>query len=171
MLNDPETAQYTHNLTVNGRMEGVYECLISNIYHQNSASIDVKGVYIYMGFIIGSLLFFIPAPSPLDVSVHQNGLTSTSVLVSWRAGEPTVTGYVIRYHQKSSGGQNGSWTTQENETSLIITELVPGATYSIEVIATSDTLPSNVTTTDITLSELNPAQMRNTIFIKFFPQW
>ena len=82
-----------------------------------------------------------------------------------------MTGYVIRYHQKSSGVQNGSWTTQENETSLIITELVPGATYSIEVIATSDTLPSNVTTTDITLSELNPAQMRNTIFIKFFPQW
>ena len=44
VLNDPVTAQYTHNLTVNGRMEGVYECLISNIYYQNSASIDVKGI-------------------------------------------------------------------------------------------------------------------------------
>ena len=30
VLNDPETAQYTHTLTVPGRIEGVYVCIVSN---------------------------------------------------------------------------------------------------------------------------------------------
>ena len=30
VLNDPETAQYTHTLTVTGRLEGIYNCSISN---------------------------------------------------------------------------------------------------------------------------------------------
>ena len=30
MLDDPETAHYTHNLTVTGRLGGQYKCSVSN---------------------------------------------------------------------------------------------------------------------------------------------
>ena len=30
VLNDAETAQYTHTLTVTGRLEGLYTCTVSN---------------------------------------------------------------------------------------------------------------------------------------------
>ena len=30
VLNDPETAQYTHTLTVTGREEGLYRCTVAN---------------------------------------------------------------------------------------------------------------------------------------------
>ena len=30
VLDDPETAQYTHTLTVTGRLEGHYQCIVAN---------------------------------------------------------------------------------------------------------------------------------------------
>ena len=30
MLDDPVTAQYTHTLTVTGRLEGQYQCTVAN---------------------------------------------------------------------------------------------------------------------------------------------
>ena len=89
------------------------------------------------------------APSPLSgVSVSQNGLNS--LLVSWTSGEPAVTGYIISY-QTLDGGHSGS-VTNETATSTIITGLMTGATYSISIVATSNTLPSTETTApDITI--------------------
>ena len=45
VLNDPETAQYTHNLTVTGRVWGLYTCTVSNNKpSSDSASIIVTGI-------------------------------------------------------------------------------------------------------------------------------
>ena len=44
MLDDPVTAQYTHTLTVIGRLGGQYQCTVSNNKpSQDSASITVQG--------------------------------------------------------------------------------------------------------------------------------
>ena len=86
-----------------------------------------------------------PAPSPPSgVTVSQNGVDS--VQVSWTppSGEPTVTGYII-YYQQQDGGHNGSVMAGANAITANITGLMTGATYSITMVATSSTLPSNVT--------------------------
>ena len=44
MLDDSETAQYTHTLTVTGRLEGLYQCNISNSKPSSAtAQLTVKG--------------------------------------------------------------------------------------------------------------------------------
>ena len=86
-----------------------------------------------------------PAPSPPSgVTVSQNGVDS--VQVSWTppSGEPTATGYII-YYQQQDGGHNGSEMTGTTATTVTITGLMTGATYSITMVATSTTLPSTVT--------------------------
>ena len=45
VLNDPETAQYTHTLTVTGRLGGVYKCMVeNNKSSKTSTSLTVKGL-------------------------------------------------------------------------------------------------------------------------------
>ena len=99
----------------------------------------------------GSFFALHQAPSPpSDVSVSQNGLGS--ILVSWTppSGEPAVTGYIIYYQQ--DGGQRLSQSFGFTDTTATITELIVGATYSLTIVATSSTLPSNETEAeDITL--------------------
>ena len=53
-----------------------------------------------------------------------------------------MTGYII-YYQQQDGGQRLSLTT--GGTSVNITGLITGATYSISVASTSGTLPSTET--------------------------
>ena len=44
VLDDPETAQYTHTLTVTGRLGGQYQCTVSNSKpSQDSANFTVQG--------------------------------------------------------------------------------------------------------------------------------
>ena len=82
--------------------------------------------------------------------VSQNGLES--LLVSWTAGESIVTGYIITYKQQDGVHSNSVNVNETTVTSTIITGLMIGATYSISIVATSSTLPSNVTTApDITI--------------------
>ena len=83
------------------------------------------------------------------MSVSQNGLDS--ILVSWTvSGESIVTGYIISYQQQD-GVHSGSVTAV---TSTIITGLMIGATYSISIVASSNTLPSTETTDDITIGNM-----------------
>ena len=45
VLDDPETAQYTHNLTVTGRVGGVYICIVANNKPSSaSATITLQGI-------------------------------------------------------------------------------------------------------------------------------
>ena len=70
--------------------------------------------------------------------VSQNGVNS--LLVTWTPSEgPDVTGYTVHY-QQIDGAQNGSVIA--TDTSVIITGLIVGATFSISVSANSNTLPS-----------------------------
>ena len=44
VLDDPVTAQYTHNLTVTGRLGGLYTCTVANDKpSQDSAQLSVQG--------------------------------------------------------------------------------------------------------------------------------
>ena len=65
------------------------------------------------------------------------------LLVSWIAPSQAVTGYVIFYQQDE--GERMSVSVEASATSYNITELNIGTTYSIFIIATSNTLPSTVT--------------------------
>ena len=45
VLDDPETAQYTHNLTVTGRLGGLYNCTVTNEKpSSDSNTFDVEGI-------------------------------------------------------------------------------------------------------------------------------
>ena len=45
ILIDPETATYKHTLAINGRLEGKYECRVSNRRSSESEWLTVVGVY------------------------------------------------------------------------------------------------------------------------------
>ena len=65
-----------------------------------------------------------------------------------------MTGYIISYQQQD-GVHTGSVTVDDTAvTSTIITGLMIGATYSISIVATSNTLPSTETTDDITIGNI-----------------
>ena len=52
VLNDPVTAQYTHTLTVTGRLVGLYTCTVANNKPSNdSANIIVQGIDVYVMFM------------------------------------------------------------------------------------------------------------------------
>ena len=146
-----------NTLLVTGWVEGLYKCTVENEFSsQSSAELNVKGnnyctqhyrlTYQYHQLYL--------APSPLaNVSVYQNGLIT--VLVTWAPSEgPTITGYTITY-QRLDGGENKSVMAVDTETNRIITGLIPGATYSISIVASSNTLPSTATTATITIGIAN----------------
>ena len=65
-----------------------------------------------------------------------------------------MTGYIISYQQQD-GVHSDSVNVNETVTSTIITGLMIGATYSISIVATSNTLPSDETTaSDITIGNV-----------------
>ena len=65
--------------------------------------------------------------------------------MTWTPSQgPNVTGYTI-FYQQIDGEHSGSMTTGRTDTSAIITGLIVGATFSINVSATSNTLPSTTT--------------------------
>ena len=46
VLNDPATAQYTHTLTVTGRLGGLYTCTVANEKPSSaSSSFDIEGMF------------------------------------------------------------------------------------------------------------------------------
>ena len=49
MLDDPVTAQYTHTLTVTGRLGGQYQCTVANSKpSEASAQLTVKKSQLYL---------------------------------------------------------------------------------------------------------------------------
>ena len=145
MLDDPVIAEYTHTLTVTGRLGGLYKCTVSNDKpSEDSAQLNVQGTVVPSFPLLSLHSPAPPAPSPPSaVSGSQNGLDS--VLVSWTppSGEPNVTGYIIYYQQ--DGGQRLSENAGATDMTTI-TRLIAGGTYSITMVATSSTLPSTETT-------------------------
>ena len=138
VLDDPETAQYTHTLTVT--TGGVYTCTVTNNKPSfDSASIFVRGIK-YRNIV--SLLHF-PSPAaspPSDVTAVQDG--PTSIRVSWTPPSPLgdTTGYRISYTGGGSVDVDGG-----NTNSHTLTSLINGETYTISIVGTSSShgvLPS-----------------------------
>ena len=134
-----------HSLTVTGRLEGLYTCSVSNpVSNISSTELYVIGRYIIQYFHLYFSQSILQAPStPSDVIVTQNGLNS--VLVSWTAGDMSVTGYFISYSSFSE--EETYWlSAEDSDTNITISELCVGATYTVNISANSSMLPSAVVT-------------------------
>ena len=69
-----------------------------------------------------------------------------------------MTGYIVSYQQQDEV-HSDPVTVNDTVTSTIITGLMIGATYSISIVATSNTLPSDETTaSDITIGSMKTAK-------------
>ena len=160
MLDDPVTAQYTHTLTVTGRLEGIYTCTVANsISTTSSARLSITGKddwetlsplftlthHFYLEICTNRpSSFSLSAPSPpTNVQVFQNGLYS--LLVTWTPSEgPGVTGYTI-YYQHKDEPESHSIDTDVTDTNTSISNLVVEDTYSIWIVAKSMLVPSVMT--------------------------
>ena len=141
VLNDPVTAQYTHTLTVTGRLEGIYNCSISNNKPSSvSAVLVVSGKPNAANYYLYLYNYTVPSP-PSNVQVSQNGLNS--VLVTWTPSGRYVTGYTIFYQQQ--GEQTISTIRVGNITRATISGLITGSTYNISVSAESSIRSSSLT--------------------------
>ena len=88
------------------------------------------------------------APPPSDVDAVQHGLTS--IIVTWTASSD-ATGYRISY---TSDSDSGSEEVDGSATSLTLSGLKNGETYSISIVATSpNRLTSSPITREVTLCE------------------
>ena len=60
MLDDPVTAQYTHTLTVTGRLGGQYQCNVSNNKPSwDTDSFEVQGTFDNSNPVIGVQLLYV----------------------------------------------------------------------------------------------------------------
>ena len=82
------------------------------------------------------------------MTVSQIGFNGVSV--SWITYDRLVTGYIISY--QLNGFLLGSKKIEDStNNSIIIADLIVGETYIIHVVATSNTLPSEVIESVITI--------------------
>ena len=151
-VTDGDTSTYTHTLTVTGRLEGEYQCSVSNIRTPSgsSRSLTVVGKaseiqhsvcmslwrFILLWWLM-HLMFHVVhsagADPPTGLSATQVG--PSSIRVSWIApvSGATVTGYRISY---CKGTDQGSVDVGASATDYIITITQPQSrlTYSISII-------------------------------------
>ena len=142
MLNDPESARYTHALNIS--LAGEYTCTVSNNKpSSDSASITVTGIYFTLNLHKSVIVLQISGPQPpTDVAGVQDG--PTSIRVTWTPPDPLdgVTGY--RIHYTTGGGSSGSQTVSGgNAMTHTLTGLTNGETYTISIVATSSTTSSS----------------------------
>ena len=143
------TAQYTHTLNVTAA--GEYTCTVANSVSSRSADIRLEGM-IHTVCVAHTSLFSVTlctgTSPPGDVVVVQHGLTS--IIVTWTASSD-ATGYRIHY---ISDSDSGSREVGVSATSLTLSGLKNGETYSISIVATSTDRPtSSPITRDVTLCE------------------
>ena len=138
VLNNAVTAQYTHTLNITAA--GDYRCTVSNAVSSDSATITVEGIlyFRYECFMYDLTYCALGTSPPSDVTVVQEG--TTSIRVSWTLVSG-ATGYRVEY----SGGDDttGEETFDGRATSLIITGLQNGLTYTISLVAISPNLPTS----------------------------
>ena len=137
MLDDPVTAQYTHTLTVTGRLGGLYTCTVSNNKPSSaSATIVVRGssTHIphcrYQNLPISSSA---PLAPILTVTV-----TSTTVAITGSVPSGSAeTGFVVEWQRDTSVGCSDviqdTMSVTGPFTSYTITGLEPGNSYLVSV--------------------------------------
>ena len=144
-LNDPVTAQYTHTLTVTGRLGGLYNCTVSNNKPSVvSGTLTVRGWFLHiacrnlLNYLCAECCLVASAPTNLMFEVQSDG---TSVLLTWTPPDPLgdTTGLTISY----TGGSSGSETVRGGDTnSYTLTGLIRGEMYDISIAATSEHISS-----------------------------
>ena len=142
VLNDQEEAQYTHTLTVTGRMGGLYTCTVTNDVTPAGASdtLTIQGT----NYIItprakpnmcSSVSHTAPDPLPPTNLKAEAGNDLTSILLTWTPSSG-ANGYIISYDNRA--GSSGTVTVDGGSTdSRILTGLQSGTTYNISMLATS----------------------------------
>ena len=148
VLNDRETAQYTHTLNVTAA--GDYRCTVSNTAFSNSTDITLEGILYFRYECFNDLTYCTLGTSPpSDVTAVQEG--PTSIRVSWTLVSG-ATGYRVEY---SVGEATGEESAGGSSTTLIITGLQNGLTYTISLVAISPDLPTSAPITkQVTLGEI-----------------
>ena len=142
MLNDPETAQYTHTLTVTGRLGGVYKCMVeNNKSSKTSTSLTVKGLDCVNRHIdkIPTIFMFSVASAPTNLTSEVQS-DYTSVVLRWIPPNPLndTTGYRIFYTGGTSNGMVNVSGGSTNNTTL--NDLEEGEMYNRSIVGTSEHL-------------------------------
>ena len=156
VLNNAETAQYTHTLTVTTGAE--YTCTVSNNKpSSSSASITLSGTFSLVpknhNHAWNSTIYIAASP-PSGVTAVQVG--PTSIRVSWMPPSPLgdTSGYRI-YYTRAGGSSDSVDIDDGNTNSRTLMGLINGETYTISVAgksSTSTVLPSPpVSTGDVAL--------------------
>ena len=137
VLNDPETAQYTHTLTETGSLGVNYTCTVTN----NKPS-TASATYITQG---NSSIFFCISNNrcPMTVAPGQpviglSEATETVIFISWSVPSVSlVNQYEVQWssHQCPDSPVKGSTAISRASTSFIITELRAGTEYNVSVTA------------------------------------
>ena len=139
VLDDPETAQYTHTLTVTGRLGGHYTCTVAN----NKPSMDFQGI-----FVEGIILCYIHVHAciytnysvPIRPSMRIDTLAATSISLSWSFPSGSmVTSYEVMWQRDTTGEcpDEDEDSVTITGTSYDITGLEEDSSYSITVRAVS----------------------------------
>ena len=143
VLDNHMTAQYTHTLTVTGRLGGLYLCTVANHKpSKDSAEFTAEGIQeipIVYTNTVTRYNHFPVASAPTNLTAVQEG--STNIRVSWSPPTPLgdTTGYRIYYSGGSSGSEDVSNGSTDN---YLLTDLRNGYIYNISIVATSQHLPS-----------------------------
>ena len=135
-LDDGVTAQYTHTLNVTAA--GDYRCTVSNTAFSNSTDITLEGILYFRYECVNDLTYCTLGTSPpSDVTAVQEG--PTSIRISWTLVSG-ATGYRVEY---SGGDDTEEESVSGSSTSLIITGLQNGLTYTISLVAISPNIPTS----------------------------
>ena len=143
VLDDPETAQYNHTLTVRGRKPGLYNCTMDNTVSSDSITYTVQGLLSFVCIIplqiqlqFMDLPFIIVAYPPTELTYElHNG---TSIMLMWVP--PTLgntTGYMITINV-IGGSRNSVNVTGGNTSNHTLSGLQKGEEYNITIIGVSD---------------------------------
>ena len=156
VLDNRTTSQYTHTLTVTGRLGGDYTCTVANNRPTNnvtSVQVTIRGIVmlyitLYIWICLGTFLIILPpvASAPTNLMAVQEG--PTSIRVFWSPPTPLgdITGYRIYYSGGSSGSVDVSDGSKDN---YLLTGLQNGESYTISIVATSQHLPSESVAADM----------------------
>ena len=160
VLNNRVTAQYTHTLTVTGRLGGLYKCVVTNNKpSQNSTTFAVYGIYTYSFVMLFTLTCFLPAvaSAPTNLMAVQEGLTS--IRVSWTISSD-VSGYRISYNSSSDDSQESVTISDGSNNAILLNSLIMKANYTISVVATSPHFHSSTIEDHVTLIKTQTAPIK-----------
>ena len=155
-LDNSITAQYTHTLTMTGRLGGLYTCsVVNNKPSNDSSSLRVKGKDNMCTHHTTQRLWkcrvhaHAVASAPDSLSLKQDG--ETNVIVFWKVPTPLgdTTGYRVYYITDNMN----EIIVDTNSSPITLTSLEPLNEYEISVVGLSEHFSSEPITSSIFLGQ------------------